>query len=113
MWGSECRIKAIDDDVLNVTNTLHISKLGFEQLLNAAKKAQKFADATKFKDLSLNQGSKKVRDVIELYLQKSGYSPKQLATPLVNAMKAGVNIIEAQLLHKIWSLCVRCRITLD
>ena len=72
MWGSECRIKAIDDDVLNVANTPHISKLGFEQLLNAAKKAQEFADTTKFKDLGRNEGSK-----------KSGMSLNVICTSLV------------------------------
>ena len=30
MWGSECRIKAIDNNVLNVANTPHIAKLSFE-----------------------------------------------------------------------------------
>ena len=113
-WGSVSRITQtpfIDQDVESVAGSDHIAKLSFEQLQDAAEKAQSYADDTGFKDLNRSDSSK-VRETLGQHLHKSGF-PRTLNETLVGAMKNGINVIEAGLLPKIWKLCVEFGISLD
>ena len=111
MWGSQCRIFPIADDVETVAKTDHIARLGFDQLLRAAQKVQEYAAIKRFNELNRTQ-SPPVKTVIEEFLRKSGFSPN-LISILIKALKDGINILQSDLLPRIWTLCVEFGFSLE
>ena len=114
MFGS--RISSEDADLLRDVQRASpqnhiVAKLSFQQLNNAAKAVQEFADSVQFKALT-SRARAPFKMQIETFLKQNGYPPK-LITTLVHALQDGINIVEAALLPKIWAYCVEHCISLD